>query len=187
MMGDAEWTPASFGEPFITVQRMKRNDLRAYARKLEHFAAERFESFQSSQRNLYAQLADNAKTLRAQDERISTVSEKLRKSERVRDGLIAALRDVTMNPKSDDSRASGRTTRLVLRGLIALSEGQNVYIVASTVAHARSLARHMTEEAARFSIKLNVPIRFGTIESERTGFRGVVLVDHSAIERMEAK
>lgn len=119
---------------------------------------------------------------------ISAAKENLRKSQRIRDELIIALRDVTMNPKSDDTRASGRTTRLILRGLIALSEGNNICVIAATTRHARDLRGQIERQAVRFRIPLDERrLLSGNFESERTGFHGVVLIDHYAIEQVEAK
>jgi hypothetical protein len=123
-----------------------------------------------------------------QAEEIAQAAEKLRKSETIRNELTAALRDVTMNPKSDDSRASGRTTRLILRGLIALSEGQKVIVLAARSVHAKNLRSRILLFAKEHGIPVSHgDILSGTFGSERTGFRGVTLIDHYAIEQIEAK
>lgn len=105
--------------------------------------------------------------------------------------LLALTRQLSSNPKSDDGRESGRTTRLILRGLIALSEGHDVYVVGSTYEHGRRLARQIAIRAKEMRIARDSDdgferaIRFGGPDSEMTGFRGVTLLDHFAIERME--
>ena len=98
--------------------------------------------------------------------------------------LVATVRDLALSPKSDDTRASGRTTRLILRGLIAMSEGHDVLIVAATSAHAQSLVHRM----AGMAVDLHIPftnVRGVGRNEPRTGFRGVTLIDHHAIEQME--
>ena len=89
------------------------------------------------------------------------------------------LRQVSMNPKGGE-HGSGRTTRMLLRGLIALSEGKPVLIAAPISAHAKNLAKRL-EWMAR---QLGVPcekglVRSGSTSTERIGFRGVTLVDNA--------
>ena len=107
--------------------------------------------------------------------------------------LVDTVRDLSFNPKSDDTRASGRTTRLMLRGLIALSEGHSVCVIAATSSHAAVIGRELLTRAAALQIPLSehwspdgppYVIAKGRTEP-RTGFRGVTLIDHFAIEQME--
>lgn len=99
------------------------------------------------------------------------------------DGIV---RDLSMNPKghTDGSeRTTGRTTRMLLRGLAALSEGHRVLIIASTHECAKSLAARLSACASYMRIQVvELGIEYGGPRAERTGFRGVTLVDHSALE-----
>lgn len=101
--------------------------------------------------------------------------------------LHAALRDLTSNPpENSDSRATGRTTRLILRGLIALSDGYNVMIIGKDVTHGQHLAQRIRGLASDWNIPHSPPrvLGFGP-DSERSGLRGVTLVDHAAVDAME--
>ncbi len=90
------------------------------------------------------------------------------------------LRSLTFNPKSDEP-ASGRTLRMLLRGLIAMSEGHQVFIVAHTWAFARHLADRLRTMAVEHEVPMT-QVRFGAPQSERVAFHGVVLVDHSVTD-----
>lgn len=104
---------------------------------------------------------------------------------------IDTIRTLSQNPPADDKRASGRTTRLLLRGLIALSEGQNVMILAATTSHAKHLADQLRVKAREFGVPLDdieaPTIRHAWLYAPNVGFRGVTLIDHYAIEKIESK
>jgi hypothetical protein len=149
-------------------------------------AKQQLVSIRAERNRLTEVVAEQKRKIIRQDQKISAAEESLRKEERRSGHLAGALRDVTLNPKSDDTRASGRTTRLILRGLIALSEGQDVFVIAATTVHAQTLASQIKRMATQHGIPiLDRRILSGVADSERTGFRCVTLVDHHAIERIE--
>lgn len=109
---------------------------------------------------------------------------------------IDLLRTVSDNPATENARCSGRTARLILRGLVALSAGKNVLVVGLTEQQALSLKLDLERHARKWKIPFDgdgygkpdpLPyVRAFTPDTDRTGLRGVTLVDHSVIERMEA-
>jgi Flp pilus assembly CpaE family ATPase len=104
------------------------------------------------------------------------------------DKLTDLLRDVSWNPKTQDERASGRTVRLILRALIAISEGWDVCIIAATTHHARDIHDRVVRQANLMGIPMRgIRILHGSPETPRTGFHGVTLVDHFAIEQIETE
>ena len=56
----AEWTVDQFGASFIEVQRMSRNELRTYARRLEAFAADRCDEIRSLRAALHREYVGDA-------------------------------------------------------------------------------------------------------------------------------
>jgi hypothetical protein len=106
------------------------------------------------------------------------------------------VRDLSLNPSSETETKTGRTVRLIFRGLIALSLGQSVLIIAANAQRAKDLAALLSRSARNWNIPHeHDDVLFGGTKvpnitafgpgSVSTGFSGVTLVDHSAIERME--
>lgn len=95
------------------------------------------------------------------------------------------MRSITGNPPTND-RATGRTTRLILRAMIAVSEGHDVWIVAQSFKQAHELRNKVLERCHSWHIPVTSKrIRSGVPNDNCDGFQGVVLVDHFAIESME--
>ena len=113
---------------------------------------------------------------------------------------IEIIRTLSDNPATENSRATGRTARLALRALIALSAGEDVAVVGLNDQHALEMKLRIEKNAMKWRIPYDggmwapresrgerAPmVRAFTMESERSGFKGVVLVDHAVVERMEA-
>jgi|GEM_PF-2129077 len=113
---------------------------------------------------------------------------------------IEIIRTLSDNPATENARCSGRTARLALRALIALSAGHDVAVVGLNVRHALEMKLKIERNAMKWHIPYDggmyapresrgerAPmVRAFTPDEDRSGFRGVVLVDHAVIERMEA-
>lgn len=118
--------------------------------------------------------------------------------------VLDLVRTLSDNPATENSRRTGRTARLVLRAMIALSAGKDVLVVGLTHQQALSLKVDIERHARGWNIPYDggpwrahgdgaatggdrAPmVRAFTPDTDRAGFRGVTLVDHSVIERMEA-
>lgn len=111
------------------------------------------------------------------------------------------LRTLSGNPSTENARSTGRTARLLLRAMIALSAGKDVAVVGLNHQHALAMKVDVERHARGWHIPYDggpaappresrnerPPMVYAfTPDSERTGFRGVTLVDHAVIERMEA-
>lgn len=103
------------------------------------------------------------------------------------DSAIKLVRSLSDNPPLNTvTSRSGRTTRLILRAMIAVSEGHRVAIVAASFHHAVSLRTKIIERCRSWHIPM-IPTDLVAmvVNDNREGFAGVVLIDHYAIEKME--
>jgi hypothetical protein len=94
------------------------------------------------------------------------------------------LRAATHNPAGGE-RASGRTTRMLLRGLIALSEGHRVMVIGATASHGKNLAATLMARAKEWGIPIdmnNAIVVGAGSKSDVAGFRGVTLIDHTVVD-----
>lgn len=117
---------------------------------------------------------------------IGELTELVRKATRRRLEVEDLLRVISMNPKGG-KRLTGRTTRMLLNGLVALSNGHSVLVIAHTCQYAGDLGRRLLREAAHFGIPLSehwspdgppYVIAKG-VNEPRTAFHGVTLIDHT--------
>lgn len=107
--------------------------------------------------------------------------------QRLLDKSHEIIRDLSYNPKLQNNRATGRTTRLILRAMIAISEGQDVLIIAHSLQMAHDLKRKIIDRCRSWHIPVEPPRILEKVPGDaRAGFRGVTLVDHYVVEQMEA-
>lgn len=115
---------------------------------------------------------------------VAALTESLRATDKALRQAADLLRRASHAP-SGGERGSGRTTRMLLRSLIALSEGSRVAIVSVTMTHARDLADRLVGMAHRMGIPHEGLVSWGTSSSDMTGFRGVTSVDHSVTDGLD--
>lgn len=118
--------------------------------------------------------------------------------------LLDLVRRLSDHLSLSSSRRTGKTARMLLRALIALSAGHDVAVVGLNPQ--RALA--MKVDIERHCRTWNIPydggpwrphgdhqargddraplVRAATPSTDLEGFRGVTLVDHAVIEQMEA-
>lgn len=113
---------------------------------------------------------------------------------------IEIIRTLSDNPSTENARCTGRTARLALRALIALSAGHDVAVVGLNAQYALEMKLKIERNAMKWKIPYDggmyapresrgerAPmVRAFAPDDDRGGFRGVVLIDHAVIERMEA-